>query len=280
MKYDEINHDTFHSFLGLLGFFIIIGYAIPLSINIYKEIHFRETKKEEYLKSMGIKEIIFFISSFIKCFIINIFHSVFCALFAKLILKQSQYEYLFCIFLLYGLDIFSMTYFFQSFLQESRVGVIISLLLYCIMSFFSLPMKSPIIYKPILYFICIIFPPTNLLLGFKTFYTFEKEYTYIDNRIDLDVSQITIKFMIIFLLSSFFLYLILGIITSSLFCYEYGINKKFCCSKKKNTKNKIKEINKENKDENLSVTGIGQKYIENDEVEEQQQNVKKCIMTI
>ena len=274
MKYDEISHDTFHRFLDLLGFFIIIGYSIPLSINIYKEIHFRETKKEEYLKSMGIKEIVFFISSFIKCFSINIFHSVFCALFAKLVLKQSQYEYLFCIFLLYGLDIFSMTYFFQSFLQESRVGVIISLLLYCVMSFFSLPMKSPIIYKPILYFICIVFPPTNLLLGFKTFYTFEKEYTYIDNRIDMDVSQIAIKFMIIFLFVSFCLYLILGVIVSSLFCYEYGINKKFCCSKKKTKVNNIKEITNEKKDGNLSITGFGDKYIENDEVEEHQQNVK------
>ena len=277
MKYDEISHDTFHNFLSLLGFFIIIGYAIPLSINIYKEIHFRETKKKEYLKSMGIKEKIFFISSFIKCFTINIFHSVFCALFAKLILKQSQYEYLFCIFLLYGLDIFSMTYFFQSFLQESRVGVIISLLFYCIMSFFSLPMKSPTIYKPILYIICIIFPPTNLLLGFKAFYTFEKEYTYIDNRIDIEVSEITIKFMIIFLFVSFCLYLILGVIVSSLFCYEYGINKKFCCSKKKNNANNIEEINKEKKNgdlPNIDFGEFGVKYIDNIEVEEQQQNIK------
>ena len=36
MKFDEIFKDNFHNFLSLLGFFIIISYSIPMSINIYK----------------------------------------------------------------------------------------------------------------------------------------------------------------------------------------------------------------------------------------------------
>ena len=115
MKFDEILKDDFHRFLSLLGFFVIISYSIPFSINIYKIIHFKETKKKEYLKSMGVKEIIFFMSSFIRCLIINIFHSIFCSLLVKFILKQSQYIYLFFIFLLFGLVIFSMTFFFKAF---------------------------------------------------------------------------------------------------------------------------------------------------------------------
>ena len=62
---------------------------------------------------------------------------------------------------------FSMVYFCQSFLQESRMGVIISLLIYCIMSFFYLPLNSPIADKSFIYLICIFFPPANLLLGMK-----------------------------------------------------------------------------------------------------------------
>ena len=233
MKFDEILKDNFHRFLNLLGFFIIISYSIIFSINIYREIHFKETKKKEYLKSMGMKEIVFFISSFIRFFIINLFHSIFCALFAKLILKQSQYIYLFFIFLLFGLVIFSMIFFFQSFLNESRIGVIISLLCFCIMSFFYLPIDSPEVNKSFRYFICILFPQANLLLGFNTFYAFEKEFCPLNNRVNLDISNITISLMITFLFISFIIYLILGFLIFQFYTSENGFIKKKCCSKKK-----------------------------------------------
>ena len=88
---------------------------------------------------------------------------------------------------LFGLVIISMTTFFQSFLKVSRLGVIISLLIYCIMSFFYIPLKSLEVPKSLRYFICVIFPPTNILLGFNTFYAFEKQFSPLDNRNDLDV---------------------------------------------------------------------------------------------
>ena len=236
VKYDEILKDPFHRFLSLLGFFIIISYSIPFSINIYKEIHFREIRKKEYLKSMGVKEGILFLTFFIRCFIINIFHSIICSLLTRFILKQSQYIYLFLIFFFYGLVIFSLIYFFQSFLQVSRIGVIISLLIYCIMSFLYLPINSPEVNKKILYSICIFFPPTNLLLGLNYFFIFEEEFSPLNNRVNLDISPITISLMITFLFISSIVYLILGFIISQFFCYEYGMNSncKCCCSKKKN----------------------------------------------
>lgn len=100
------------------------------------------------------------------------------------------------------------------------------------MSFFYLPINSPEVNKGFTYFICVIFPQTNLLLGFNTFYVFEKEFSYLNKRVNLDVSQITITLMIVFLLISFILYLILGYFVSQIFCYEYGINNGLCCSKK------------------------------------------------
>ena len=247
MIYDYVIKDYFHKYLFLLGFFIIISYSIILSINIYREINFRETKKKEYLKSMGMKERVFFLSSFIKSFLINIFHSLLGALAIKLTLKHSQYIYLVIILFLFGLVIFSMTYFFQSFLQESRKGVILSLLCFCVMSFLYLPINSPEINKPIIYFFCILFPPTNLLLGFDVFYIFEKEFVDFNGNINIDVSQITILQMIYFFISSFFIYLFVGYIISNLFCYEYGVKKNFCCSKKNNNNNNnIKVLNDSN----------------------------------
>ena len=230
--YDYILKDKFHTFLSLLSFFIIISYSITFSINIYREINFRETKKKEYLKSMGVKERAFFFSSFIRSFNINLVHSFLGSLMVKLALKQSQYGYLLIIFFLFGLVIFSMTYFFQSFLQESRKGVILSLLCFCVMSFLYLPINSPEINKVIIYLFCILFPPTNLILGLNALYIFEKEFFYFNNNIKMDVAQITILQMILFFIISFFLYLILGYVISQLFCYKYGISK-FSCSKKK-----------------------------------------------
>ena len=226
MKFDSILSDNFHKFLSLLSFFIIISYAIPMSINIYRQIHLIETEKKEYLKIMGLSEKIFFITNFIKSFLINIFHSFFNALIVYGILKQSQYGYLLIIFFLLGLVIFSMTYFFQSFLKVSRLGVIISLLIFCIMSFFYLPMKSPVVNNSFRYFVCILFPPTNLFLGFNAFYAFEKEFTPLDNRIGLDVDVMNVKLMIVFLVISFFLYIFLGFLFSNVFCYGNGVKYK------------------------------------------------------
>ena len=88
MIYDYILKDSFHKFLSLLGFFLIISYSIIFSINLYREIHFRETKKKEYLKSMGMKERVFFLSSFIRSFLINLIHSLLGALIINLVLKH------------------------------------------------------------------------------------------------------------------------------------------------------------------------------------------------
>ena len=242
MIYDMIITDPFHKYLYLLGFFIIISYSIIFSINIYREIHFRETKKKEYLKSMGMKERVFFLSSFIRSFLFNIIHSLLGALMINLVLKQCQYIYLALILFLFGLVIFSMTYFFQSFLQESRKGVIISLLCFCIMSFFYLPINSPEINKSIIYLFCILFPPTNLLLGLNVFYIFEKEFVFFNDNIKLDVSQITVFQMILFLICSFFIYLFLGFIISQFFSYEFGVKKHFCSKKKKKSTNNEKII--------------------------------------
>ena len=230
MIYDSIIQNKFHKYLYLLGFFIIISFAIILSINIYREIQLRESKKKEYLKCMGIKERVLFLSSFIRSFVINIVHSTLTALIIKFILTKSKYEYLLIIIFLYGLNVFSMTYFFQSFQRKSRKGVIASLLYYCIMSFLYVPINSPIINKKIINTFCVLFPPINLLFGFEVLITYEKEFS-VFNDIKTDVGEITILEMFLFFFASFFIYLFIGYINSHCFNYYQGCSK--CCQKKR-----------------------------------------------
>ena len=303
MKFDEILKDNFHKFLSLLGFFIIISYAIPMSINIYKQIHLKETEKKIYLKTIGITEIVFFLTYFIKSLIINIFHTIFNALIVYGILKQSQYEYLLLVFFFYGLVVFSMTYFFQSFLRVSRLGVIISLLIYCIFGFIYLPMYSPMVNSILRYIICILFPPTNLLLGLNSFFAFERQFSPLNNRITLDVAEVNISFMIIFFIVSFFLYIILGFSITNI-CFGDKVYKKNnkineedshenssssinsndmtdIISEKEKTKseepssisyniNKSKKFGNPPKFDNI---GLGERYIESDEEEDNDNNI-------
>ena len=229
MIYNSILQNKFHKYLYLLGFFVIISFAIILSINIYREIQLRESKKKEYLKCMGIKERVLFLSSFIRSLVINIVHSPLTALIIKFLLTKSKYEYLLIILFLYGLNIFSMTYFFQSFQRKSRKGVIVSLLYYCIMSFLYVPINSPIINKKIINTFCVLFPPINLMFGFDVLITYEKEFNEF-NDIKADVGQITILEMILFFFASFFIYLFIGYINSHCFNYCQGICN--CCQKK------------------------------------------------
>ena len=292
MKYNYILKDKFHSYLSLLNFFIIISYSIIFSINIYREINFRETKKKEYLKSMGVKERTFFFSFFIRSFTVNLVHSFLGSLVVKLFLKQSQYEYILIILFLFGLIIFSMSYFFQSFLQQSRNGVILSLLCFCIMTFLYLPINSPEINEMIIYSFCILFPPTNLILGLNVLYIFEKEFCFFNNNIKMNVAQITIFQMITFFIISFFFYLILGFIISELFCYKYGRNKHSCCKKKYSNINnsKLNSINKKDFriNENLKtitnkksefdiLSNLGNEYIDEKEEEHHLSKKKKEI---
>ena len=149
-----------------------------------------------------------------------------------LLLKQSKCIYLFLILFLYGLVIFSMTFFFQTFQQKSRKGVIMSLLCYCIMCFLYLPINSHIINKIIINIFCILFPPVNLMLGLDVLFTYEKEFHKFDS-IKKDIGKITILEMLIFFFLNFIFYLILGYIISKCFHYEYGIR---TCRKKREKK--------------------------------------------
>ena len=251
MKFDEILKDNFHKFLNLFGFFIIIGYAIPMSISIYKQVHLKETERKEYLKVMGLTEIYFFLLYFIKSFIINIVHTFLNSLIANSILKQAQFGYLFLIFFFFGLVIFSMTYFFQSFQTISRFAVIISLLIYCIMSFVYVPLDSPLVNSGFRYFLCLLFPPTTLLLGLNSFIAFEKEFTPLDNRIGLDVAQLNIRNMIVLLFASFIFYILLSFFAYCIFFREKQNNNEENYGSY-NGENTISSFNSSDKSDNIS----------------------------
>ena len=136
-KYEKLIDDYFIYFLNMiLGFFMLIAYALPLSINIYRLVKEKESKVKEGMKIMGLKESTYFLSYFIIFLFFNLIYSICNTFLLKQAMKYIEEIYLFIFFYFLGLMIYSLIYFFQSFLDKTRLAIIVSLLLYCLMYFF------------------------------------------------------------------------------------------------------------------------------------------------
>ena len=82
---------------------------------------------------MGLKESIYFLSYFIIYLIVNLFYSVFNGIILCQAMIYIEKIYLFILFFLYGLVIISFIFFFQSFLDKTRLAIIV-----CLLNFASL----------------------------------------------------------------------------------------------------------------------------------------------
>ena len=223
-KYEKYISDPFAKNLGmLLGYFSLIAYAIPLTINIYRIVKEKETKAKEGMKIMGLSELTYFLSNFIIYFLKNIIYSIFITLILSFALKRIESIYIFIIYFLYGLIIFALVFFFQSFLERTIISIIVSLLIYALMYFFFIVVYQNSVNLVAKYILCILFPPTTLQLGINTISIFETNFQDFNGRINYKYNNYSIVNMYIFLTINFFLYLFLGFFFQNVLPHEYGI---------------------------------------------------------
>ena len=225
-KYDKYIYDNFVSNISLLlAFFTIIAYALPLTINIYRIVKEKETRAKEGMKIMGLSELTYFLSYFIIYFVINLIYSVVNAFILKNVLVTIETIYIFLLYFLYGLVVYSLIYFFQSFLERTRIAVIVSLLIYALMYFFSIPLFPDSISKGVKIVFCILFPPITLQLGINTISCFEDNYNKFDGRIYYEYNKISVFDMYIYFSISFCIYMFIGFYLQNILSHEYGIKK-------------------------------------------------------
>ena len=98
----------------------------------------KESKAKEGMKIMGLGEDTYFLSYFIQYVIITLIDSLINTLILTFIFTKVPFYFLFVILVLWTLDLFAMIYFFQSFLDSTRVALIISLLIYFATYFLSM----------------------------------------------------------------------------------------------------------------------------------------------
>ena len=161
---------------------------------------------------------------------------------------------------LFGLNIFALAFFCQSFMDTTKLALIVSCLIYCLMLFVSAAVYDDKI-KKTYKVISALLPPVNLLLGAFTFGEFERMYfnfhskDITENFLNYSISTCYIMFTI-----DFFIYLFLGYYLQNVIPHEFGVAKPWyfiflpsywcgdCCKKKKK-KNSECERNGKNKKE-------------------------------
>ena len=233
MKYIDYRVDSFGEFLGyMITIIIVIAYMSPLSLYVYRIVGEKETKTKEGMKIMGLKEGEYFLSYFIQYLIISIFVSFINSLLLKVVFNHIPLHFLFEFILLWSLDVFALIYFFQSFIDKTRIAIVLSLVIYFIMYCISLACmfeKTSMKLKIILS----LFPAVSLNTGILLLSKFEYHFRNFNNR-DFLVDHYNYSIGIMFLMFGidFFLYLFLGYYLNNVLPHDFGIRKPwyFLCS--------------------------------------------------
>ena len=97
-----------------------MAYAFPLCLNVYKLIKEKESRAKEIMKMMGLDELSYFLSYFIIYIFINTIYALFNSLILNEVINYIELQYLFILFFLYGLAIYSLVFFLQNFLEKAN----------------------------------------------------------------------------------------------------------------------------------------------------------------
>ena len=254
MPYVDYRSDPFSKAIGyMIPFLIIIAYMCPLCLYVYRMVGEKENKSNEGMKIMGLGEGTYFLSYFIQYVIITFIDSVINTMILTLIFTKIPFYYLFIILFLWTLDLFSMIFFFQSFIDKTRVALILSLLIYFATYFLSMACMDEGAARA-LKIVMSILPPVCIELGIVLLGKFESHFRqFHPNDYTKIYTNYSIFIMNLMQLIDFFLFLFLGYYLQNVLPHEFGIKKPFyflctsdywCGNKNKsNNQRVLQEIN-------------------------------------
>ena len=257
MKYIDYRSDPFSSFIGyIIPFFIVIAYMCPLCLYVYRMVGEKENKSKEGMKIMGLGEGTYFMSYFIQYFIIALIDSIINGLIMSAQFKKVPFIYLFLLLFLWALDVFALIFFFQSFIDKTRVALILSLLIYFVMFFLSMACMSSTGDKSIK-IVLSIFPPVCIQLGIILFGHFEGNFRQFHSADFFKTyTNYCIGIMNLMQIVDFLLYLFLGYYLQNILPHEFGIKRPWyflCTSNYWCGSNKNKNENPKNLNQDIAI---------------------------
>jgi len=252
-KYTSVYYDKLGDFIGpILSFFLIIAYLCPLCILVFRMVEEKESRAKEGMKIMGLNSSTYFLSFFLYWLIQNTIYSLINSLVLTLVLKYINYLYIFIFLWLFGMTIFSLSFFLQSLMNKTRVAIIMTVLLYFTMYFICAAVLQQDINKTVKLLLSVM-PPTCLGFGLYTLTKFDS------NQVNFGVDQLNINYnnfsvanMYIMFIVDILLFLFLGYYLENVLTQQFGIKKPyyFICTKNfwcRKSKTKIANIQNLNK---------------------------------
>ena len=261
LLYEKYGEDPFGGFTGfIVPFFMVIAYMCPLILYVYRMVGEKETRAKEGMKIMGMGEGTYFFSYLVQYFVINIIYTLVNAGLCNIIFTYVPYIYLVGMFFLFGLNVFALVFFFQSFMDKTRVALILSLLIYFVMFFLALAVFDEHVAKSIKMLVS-IFPPVVILLGVIVFGEFESKFEpFKSSDLGKNYKNFSINSMYLMLFVDIFIYLFLGYYLQNVIPHDFGMARPwyFLCtrsywcgtSKKSKAKKELMNLEKENNNNN------------------------------
>ena len=262
MVYENYRTDSADTFISFIGpFFILIAYMGHLCMYAYKMVLEKETKAKEGMKIMGLTDGIYFMSYFIQYTVIALFDALINALIFLKVFKQVPYIVFFSIFFLFSMNVFALAFLFQSFIDKTKVTLIISILVYFTMFFLCLLVADESS-EYSLKIALSVFPPVTIYNAITLLAKFESHFRpFHTSDIFEKYTNYRIILMIIILSGDLIFYLFLGYYLQNVLPHDFGIRKPwyfifkklFCIKNKKREYNNQEE--KFNNSENDDIFG-------------------------
>ena len=176
---------------------------------------------------MGLSEGVYFNSYFLQYLMLNTIYSIINSLILTRVLRQVPYGYIFLFFWLYGMTVFSMCYLFQSFVDKTRIAVIISIIVYFVMYFISQAFFSDTILNGSKMAVS-LFPPAALALGVIVFSQFEVALLPFDSsKLNMTFQNYSVGNMYTMLIIDVLIYLFVGFYLQNVLPQQFGTRKPF-----------------------------------------------------
>ena len=219
----------------------------------------KESRTKEVMKIMGMSEGTYFLSYFLQFFILNIIYAFGVGYFSHLIFYKIPYLYLVLFLWLFGLNVFALAFFCQSFMDSTRLALIISCLIYCLMLFVSAAVydeRTKKLYK----IIASLLPPVNLFLGCFTLGIFPGMFfQFTSEHVDKNYNNYSVETSYIMFAIDFFIYLFIGFYLQNVITHEYGIARpwyflfqpSYWCQKIEKIKRRRQQRLQEKEEENM-----------------------------
>lgn len=157
-------------------------------------------------------------------------------------------------FLFMGMDLFALIFFFQSFIDKTRIAMILSVLIYIVMFLMYVVVFEDSVSKSVKMLVS-LFPSVNLFLGFMVLGKFEgkmEDFKWENVGMTYE-SKFSIENMFTMFGVDFFVYLFLGFYLQNIVSHDFGISRPFyflCTRKYWCIKTKHSTILKENDNKN------------------------------